>query len=358
MSCGVDLGAEPAFLEIGRRRIGPGQPAYVIAEAGVNHDGELAKALRLVDAAVAARADAVKFQVFRAAELLTGQAQAAEYQKRAGQSDARAMLQRLELEDDALREIRDYCRACEIEFLATPFGLADVRRLALLGVRAIKLASTDLNNVPLVQAAAVTELPLIISTGASTEEEIEAAVARLYALGADGRFALLHCVSCYPAPLELANLRAIETLRRRYDAVTGFSDHTTSAETGAWAVAAGAAILEKHFTLDPQAEGPDHAMSLDPTGLAEYVERVRLVERVLGSGRLGMAAAEADVRRVARRSVVAACDLAAGTRLTAEMLVTKRPAGGIEPERLDELLGCTLRRDVRCDTPLTWDMLR
>ena len=346
-----------ATITIGDRTIGAGQRAYIIAEAGVNHDGSVETALRLVEAAVTAGADAVKFQVFRAAELVTAGAATAGYQRAAGARSQRDMLRRLELVGEDFARIREHCQRSSIEFLATPFSPPDVGRLEALGVRAIKLASTDLNNTPLLKRAAETGLPLIVSTGAATAQEMRVAFDRLRAWGASRRVALLHCVSCYPAPLEAANLRAIGALGRTFGVPCGFSDHTVSTEVGGWAVAAGACVLEKHFTLDRSAAGPDHAMSLSPVELTEYVAGVRAAEVALGNGALGMTELEADVRAAARKSVVAAAAMRAGAVLTEDLLTVKRPGGGIEPDQLDELVGRRLLVDVADETPLTWDMI-
>jgi len=349
---------EVLCVSIGPRRVGPGQPVYVIAEAGVNHDGSLDQALRLVDVAIEAGADAVKFQVFRADELASRSAETAGYQRNSARSSQREMLARLELADDEFRRVRTHCAERGIEFLATPFGPRDIDRLLELKVNTIKIASTDLNNLPLLRLATETGLPLIVSTGAATAQEIRASVERLQQWDVGERLILLHCVSAYPTPLDAANLRAIGTLQRAFGTPCGFSDHTTETRTGAWAAAAGASVLEKHFTLDRAAPGPDHAMSLDPPGLRQYISAIRDTERVLGSGQLGMTSLEADVRAVARKSVVAACDLATGTVLRPEMLTVKRPAGGIEPDQLDTLIGRQLTSDVPRDTILTWDMIQ
>lgn len=345
-------------VSIGARLVGLGRPTYLVAEAGVNHDGSLDRALRLVDAAADAGADAVKFQVFRAEELATASARTAGYQRSSSGGSQREMLARLELSDDELLRVRTHCTERAVEFLATPFGLRDVDRLLHLQVRAIKIASTDLDNVPLLRRAAETGLPLIVSTGAASADEIEAAVARLCQEGVGERLILLHCVSGYPTPLDAANLRAIATLRQRFAVPCGFSDHTTSTQTGAWAVAVGANVLEKHLTLDRGAAGPDHAMSLDPPAFREYVAAVRRVERALGTGHLGLTALEADVRAVARKSIVAACNLTTGTVLRPEMLTVKRPAGGIAPDQFDALIGRRIASDVPQDTILTWDMIQ
>ena len=350
-----DTGART--VRIGERLVGDQQPVLIIAEAGVNHDGSLEQALRLVDAAADAGADVVKFQVFRAAELVTAAAAAAAYQKAAGACSQLEMLTKLELSDGEFARIRLHCRRRAIEFLATPFGPRDVDRLVGLDVQAIKIASTDLNNPPLLRRAAETGLPLLVSTGASTAEEIAASVARLREWGAVQRLILLHCVSGYPAPLEVANLRAIGALRRAHNVPCGFSDHTGSTQIAGWAVAAGACVLEKHFTLDRAAAGPDHDMSLDPVQLAEYVAAARRAEVALGSGEIGLTAVETDVRAVARKSVVAATRIPANTVLTPQLLTIKRPGGGIEPDQFDRVVGRRATADIAADTVLTWDLI-
>lgn len=329
---------------------------FVIAEAGVNHNGRTETALAMIDAAADAGADAFKVQVFRADDLVTRAARTAAYQRKSGETQ-HAMLRALELDDAALAAIRGYCAKRRIALLATPFGVGDVERLVRLGVPAIKLASTDLTNPLLLGAAAATGLPLILSTGASRGREIEATVRRLRRGGSAARLALLHCVSSYPTPPECANLRAIRALSERFGVPAGFSDHTLSITAGALAAAAGACVLEKHFTLDRSASGPDHAMSLTPVELRRYIEGVREAETLLGDGSLGYQDVEAEVRRVARRSVVAAIDLAAGVVLDANAVTLKRPAGGIAPEELEVALGRRTTAAIARDTPITWDML-
>ncbi len=331
---------------------------YVIAEAGVNHDGQLDKALALIDAAADAGANAVKFQMFRAADLSTAAAAQAEYQKAcAPAASQRQMLNALELRDEAWPVLVRRCHERGIAFLATPFGSAEVERLAALGARAIKIASTDITNARLLDAAFATRLPVVLSTGASLEAEIDGAVERFRQTGAMDRLTLMHCVSCYPTPLEAANLRRIVALRDRYGVSTGFSDHTLSVWTGSWAAALGAVVIEKHLTLDRSAGGPDHAMSLCPEKLREYVARIREAETALGTGRIDMHETEQDVRRVARRSIVAARDLPAGTVLTASALALKRPGTGLSPDALEALTHRRLRVPVAADTALTWDMV-
>ncbi|MBK9118631.1 MAG: N-acetylneuraminate synthase family protein [Phycisphaerales bacterium] len=347
---------DPLQVRIGSRVVGDGAPVLVIAEAGVNHDGNVQKALALVDAAASAGADVVKFQMFRADELVTADAVTAAYQHSSGAHSQRELLARLELNQAAFERIVARCRTRGIGFLATPFGPHDVERLVALGVGAIKIASTDLDNPVLVRSAAATGLPLLVSTGAATAEEIDAAVARLRPLAA-GRLVLLHCISGYPAPLDSANLRAVGTLRARAGVPTGFSDHTRSTEIAGWAVAAGACVLEKHMTLDRTAPGPDHAMSLTPEELAAYVRVARSAERALGSGALGFTEVEADVRRVARKSIVAAGDIPAGTVLAPEHLTVKRPGGGLPPTALESVYGRRTRCAIAADTRITPELL-
>jgi N,N'-diacetyllegionaminate synthase len=345
-------------ITIGATRIGPGRPVYVIAEAGVNHNGSLSAALALVDAAAEAGANAVKFQIFQADQLVTRDAATANYQESAtGATSQHEMLRRLELTVKQFAALRDRCLAAGLEFLATPFSSSDLRALTGLGVRAIKIASTDLNNAPLLDDAGRTGLPLILSTGASDAEEIGRAVGRLRSLGAGDRLVLLHCVSSYPTRWEDANLRAIGHLRRRFGLPVGFSDHTTSVDTGALAVAAGACVLEKHFTLDRSQPGPDQALSLEPEELADYVARVRRAEQALGTGSLDVQDSEREVRRIARKSVVAALDLAAGDVLEPSRLTTKRPAGGIAPDQMDGLIGRRAAVPIPADTVITWEMV-
>ena len=348
-----------ACVSIGRHRIGPGEPTFIIAEAGVNHDGDLDKALRLVDAAAEAGADAVKFQMFSAAELVTADAATADYQRKAsGEISQQAMLRRLELPIEAFETIKAHCAARSILFLATPFGLAEVLQLVTLGAEALKIASTDLTNSPLLTAAADTNLPIILSTGASTADEIRAAVAHLDNCRARSRLILLHCVSCYPTPVESLNLRRVRTLQETFRVPAGLSDHSTATHTGAWAVAAGACVLEKHLTLDRGAAGPDHAMSLDPAQLAEYIGSASAAERACGNSALGFDDCESPVRTVAARSVVAAVDILAGTRLTDAMLTLKRPGTGIPAVALPDLRGHTAGTDIPRDTILSWEMIR
>lgn len=347
----------PPTLRIGPALIGGSAPTYVIAEAGVNHDGDALIAREMIHAAADAEADAVKFQVFSADRLATRRAPATRYQRDATQANGQYdLLARLELTHDEFAELAEYAGHCGVEFLATPFSLEDLAFLVRIGVRAIKLASPDIVNVPLLEAAAGTGLPVIASTGAADLCEVAAAVERFRQAGGDVP-ALLHCVSAYPAAEEQANLAAIGLLGRRFSCVSGFSDHTESLTIGGFARVAGASIIEKHFTLDRRQAGPDHAFSLEPAQLAEYIRHIRYAERLLGDGAIAVAECEREVRALGRGSVVAARDIQPGEVLTRAMLSIKRPGGGIAPAQLDDLLGRKTCAPIAADAPVAWEFL-
>jgi N-acetylneuraminate synthase/N,N'-diacetyllegionaminate synthase len=331
---------------------------YLIAEAGVNHDGDVDVARRLIDAAADAGADAVKFQSFDPAQLATGAAPKAEYQQRttsAGESQ-RDMLARLALSPDQQRELHAHAAERGVTFLFSAFGPRDVDLLDELNIPAIKLGSGELTNHPLLAHAAATLRPIICSTGAAHLHEVAAAVDVLRRAGCD-RLALLHCVSAYPADHRDLNLRAMHTLARAFDVPVGFSDHTLSIEAACAAAALGARIIEKHLTLDRRRSGPDHRASLEPHEFQALVTAVRNVEAALGDGRKRPQASESSVREVARRSLVAARKLSAGSILGRDDLAAKRPAGGVPPADAALLVGRRLLRDLQADEAIGWQDL-
>ena len=344
-------------IRIGNHLIARERPTFVIAEAGVNHNGSFDTALCMVDVAARAGADAIKFQVFRASRLASAHAPTARYQrgpnKRTSQQE---LLAGLELAPDEFLRVKQRCDERSILFLATPFGVKEMTWLEQNGVPAVKMASTDLITEPLLAAACATGLPLILSTGAAERAEIEQAVQFVAHTGAKGRLILLHCVSCYPTPMDAINLRAVATLYETFGVPTGLSDHTTSTRTGALAVSVGACVIEKYFTLDPNAPGPDHAMSLNPDQLTEYIARIREAERALVTGMLGLNPIEQEVRRVARKSIVATQLIRSGEIIRAEKLTLKRPGTGLSPNDLPALIGRRATADIPGDTLLTWDM--
>ena len=334
------------IVEIGGRGIGDGAPPFLIAEVGVNHNGSPETALRLVDAAAVAGADAVKFQTFSAEALATARAPLAEYQRRGSASGSQLeMLRALELPREALRAARDRAVELAITFLSTPFDLPSVQLLADLGVPAYKVGSGDLTNLILLRAVAARRRPLIVSTGMATLAEVEAAVAAVRAAG-DPPLILLHCTSAYPAAAADANLRAMATLRERFGVPVGYSDHTLGVATAIAAVALGAAVVEKHLTLDRSLSGPDHAASLEPAEFAEMAAGLRDAHAALGDGRKEPRSGEADTTLASRRSLVAARAVKAGAPIAAGDIDARRPAGGISPMRLDEVVGRRAARDL------------
>jgi len=345
-------------FRIGERVIGGGAPCFVIAEAGVNHDGDSERARRLVEAAAAAGADAVKFQTFDAGRLATTAAPKAAYQvATTGDGESQLeMLRRLQLSNEAHRMLAEAARAAGLIFLSTPFDPPSADLLDSLDVPAFKLSSGELTNLPFLAYVAAKRRPLLVSTGMADLAEVEAAVDTIHETGARD-LALLHCVSSYPAAPEDANLRAMDTLAARFQVPVGFSDHTLGLEVALAAVARGACVLEKHVTLDRTAPGPDHAASLEPAEFAALVRGVRRVEAALGHGRKEPAAAEADVARVARRSLVASRDIPEGAALTAGAVTALRPGTGLSPALLPSLLGRRARHAIAAGTLITLDML-
>lgn len=336
--------------------IAPGQSVLVIAEIGVNHDGSPQRALELVDHAAAAGADAVKLQIFRADRLMHRTGRFAQYQQsRCAEPDPVAMLQRYELSFDECQRIVDHIRGRGLIPLATPFSLDDLPILAGLDLPAVKIASPDLVNWPLLRAAAALQRPLLLSTGAATLEEVDRTVTQLRQWGVN--FALLHCISSYPVADARANLAWIGELAARYAVPTGYSDHTAQPLAGALAVAGGACIIEKHLTYDRSASGPDHAASADPAQFADYVRLIRLATTLRGQGGKCVDPSEHDVRAVSRQSLVLTRDLPAGHILTDADLTTQRPATGIPAWNFPQLVGKRLGQSCPRGTMLTPDLL-
>ena len=344
-------------IQIGNKLIGSGQPVFVIAEIGVNHNGDLTMARALIDVAVEAGADAVKFQTFRADRLVTPDAPKAEYQlQTTGDAESQLeMLRRLELSADAHRELHSYCNERGIIFLSTPFDEEAVDQLDELGVAGFKISSGDLTNSPLLEYVASKGKPVILSTGMSELSELIEAVSVLNTAGCENPV-LLHCVSDYPAQPAEVNLRAMQTMRSAFDVPVGFSDHTEGIDVALAAVALGACVIEKHFNLDRTLHVPDHRASLEPGELRELVRSIRRVESALGSGRKVPAASEIETAKVARRSLVAARDIPAGATLEREMVVMRRPGTGMSPALLDTLLGHEIAHEISAGTVLEPEM--
>lgn len=318
---------------------------FIIAEAGVNHNGDLDMARQLVLAAATAGADAVKFQTFSAADLTTMAAPKAAYQKsNDGAGSQREMLERLELSPTQHRELAIYCKSCGIAFLSTAFGLPELELLLELGIGAIKVPSGEITNRPLMEAMANAamrhELPVYLSTGMSTLGEIEEALQVFLDTGITrNNIKLLHCISAYPAPEDQINLKAMQSMKSAFGCPVGYSDHTLGITAAVAAVALGAEVIEKHITLDIELPGPDHRASLEPAQFTEMVHAVRTCERIIGNGLKQPQPAEANTRQVARRSLRAARYIKAGHVITKEDLACSRPAEGMSPMRYREVIG-------------------
>jgi sialic acid synthase SpsE len=338
---------------VGQRTIAPTERPYVIAELGVNHDGSPAKALALVDAAADAQADAVKVQWFRARSLISADGRLAGYQSRAGARDPTEMLHALELDVETLRAVADRAHARGLHAIATVFSIEHVPEASAERFDAFKTASPDLVNQPLLEQLLATGKPLFVSTGAATLDEVERTIGWL----GNHDYVLMQCVSAYPTPDECASLGGLRALERLRPDAVGYSDHTTAVYTGALAVAAGACCLEKHMTHDARAEGPDHAISLEPDLFADYVNQARRAHRMLGPREKRLLELERDVREASRQSLVTRRPLRVGTVVSLEDLVIKRPGTGMEPWELHKVVGRRLARALEADRPLHEDDL-
>jgi N,N'-diacetyllegionaminate synthase len=347
-------------IPVGDRTVGAGHPCYVIAEAGSNHNGRLDLALELIDAAADAGCDAVKFQVFRAEELMSPTGPRAAYLNGAMDADETLfeLFSRAAMDRDWLPMLAEHARAAGVHFLATPFDLDAVERLVApdVAVPALKLASSELWHLPLLAAAAAAGPPLIISTGMARLPDVDQALEAVRAAG--GRqVCLLHCTVSYPTPAASVNLRAMETLANTYGTPVGLSDHTDGIWAAIAAAALGANVLEKHFTLSRTLDGPDHKFAIEPRELVDLVEAVRNTEVALGDGRKERNASEDEIYRLGRRNVVALRHLPSGHRVGSTDVAILRSPLGIAPADLDRVIGRRIQRDVVAGSPLQWEDL-
>lgn len=341
------------MIRIGKKEISRDGPPFVLAEIGVNHDGDVAKGRELVKAAAKAGADGVKFQLFRAELLLAREAELVDYQK-ASAENAMDLLKPLELSEAQMAELIDLAHALDLAALVTPFSVELVDAVVGMKADGIKLASPDLVNLPLVERALKTPLPLVLSSGAADMSEIE----RSLEWCAGKPHLLLHCVSSYPTPDDVATLGAIAALREKFPReLIGYSDHTQGTMTAALAVSAGACFLEKHLTLDRAAKGPDHAASLEPRQLAEYVRYARMAHTMRGACEKRVQSIEEPVREQTRQSLVAVKNLPPGHVIAERDLTTKRPGTGIAAAAYREVIGRRVVREISAGAMLRWEDL-
>ena len=330
---------------------------FIIAEAGVNHNGDVALAHRLIDVALDAGADAVKFQTFNPEKLVSPALRQAEYQQRnTGRTESQLqMLTRLALDEVAHQELKVHCDEVGIEFMSTPFDEESAHFLAELGMRRFKIPSGELLSTPYLRTIARYDRPTILSTGMATLDEVRHGVETLLNGGLSGEnLTLLHCTSAYPTPPEAVNLRAMVTLADTFGLPVGLSDHTADDTAATMAVALGATVVEKHFTLDRALPGPDHKASLEPDELARFVERLRKAETMLGDDRKRPTAAEMDTRAIARRRMVAARPIAAGEIITEDKLVLRRHDSGFWGDRWDDVIGTPAPRAFAAGEGIEW----
>jgi N-acetylneuraminate synthase/N,N'-diacetyllegionaminate synthase len=343
-------------IKIENKVIGEGEATFIIAEAGVNHNGDIELAKRLVDIASECGIDAIKFQTFKAENVVAKNTPKADYQiKNTGTNESQyEMIKKLELSEDEFKELYKYTKKKGLIFLATPFDFESADFLDDL-VPAFKISSTDLTNLPFLEYVAEKGKPIILSTGMGTLGEVEEAVNTIKEINDD--LILLHCVTNYPASFESLNLRVIKTLKGAFKLPVGYSDHSLGIYAPISAITLGAVVIEKHFTLNKNLPGPDHKASLNPEELKEMVNAIRLIEKALGDGIKRPTPEEEEIKKVARRSLVANVDIPKGTVIKKEMIAIKRPGTGIEPKYLNVVIGKRAKRDIKKDEVLKWNMI-
>jgi len=344
-------------VQIDDRWVGEGEPCFVIAEAGANHNRDLAMGKALIDVAADAGADAVKFQTYSAETLYSKHTPRFSYLEGVSDKDTWDLIKAIELPREWQEELAAHAARREVRFLSTPFDHRAVDELAALGVPAYKIASFEIVDLPLIGHAASRGRPMILSTGLASYEDIADALGACAAAG-NADVILLQCASLYPAPPRRMNLRAMATMRQAFGVPVGLSDHSLGIHVASAAVALGACVVEKHFTLDRRLPGPDHPFAVEPGELRDMVKQIRDVEAALGDGlKLGPAPEEEEMHQKARRSLIAARAIPRGARIERAMITIKRPGFGIRPKFVDLVVGRIAKVDIEEDTVLTWEML-
>ncbi len=344
-------------VKIGDRWVGEGEPTFIIAEVGANHDKKLSQAKELIDVAVDAAADAVKFQVYSAETLYSRKTPQFSYLKELNVTKSTyEIIEENELPRQWLKELAEYCQNKGIIFLASPFDREAVDQLYDLGTPAYKWASFEIVDLPLLKYASSKGKPMLLSTGMCNLAEIQEAIDAVYSTG-NKDIILLHCTSLYPTKPSQVNLRMMDTMKNTFHLPVGLSDHTLGTAIPIAAVVRGACVIEKHFTLNRKLKGPDHSFALEPDELTQMVRAIREAEEGLGSPIKKMITEEKEMARLGRRSIIAKVDIPKGTKLIEDMLIIKRPGYGIKPKFLDAVIGREAKRDIEKDEIIAWKML-
>ncbi len=343
-------------IKIGGKLIGEGH-CFIIAEAGVNHNGNLSLAKKLIDKAKEAGVDAVKFQTFKAENIVTPKAEQAKYQtKNIGKKESQyAMLKRLELSYSDFKKLKEYCDKKGIIFLSTPHSSKEDVDLVAKLCPLIKVGSGDLTNLPILEYIAKKHLPIILSTGMADLGEVKEAVKII--LPINKKLILLHCTTNYPTPFNEVNLKAMLTMEKEFNLLVGYSDHTEGIDISLAAVAMGACVIEKHFTLNKNMPGPDHKASLEPQELKAMVQGIRNIQKAMGNGIKSPNSGEIEVAKVARKSIIAAKNIRRGNIIEESMLIIKRPGTGIMPKYFKKIIGRVAKCDIKKDELINWRMI-
>jgi sialic acid synthase SpsE len=348
------ISQQPNILEVGNRIVGNGQPCFVIAEIGSNHNQDLSLAYKLIDAAADAGADAVKFQTFKASEHYSKKAPGFSYLDNTNTHD---LIRSMELDRTWQRSLKQHAEERGIIFFSSPCDSDAINGLEKLGVPAYKVASFDLTDDQLISEIASKGKPIILSTGMATWMDIQNAIDAAKNVGND-KLILLQCTSLYPAPVNLTNLRAMLSMQTAFNTLVGYSDHTMGDHISLAAVAMGACVIEKHFTLDRTMPGPDHPFAMEADEFNEMMKKIRDIELAIGDGiKNGPRPEEEEMAEKGRRSLHAAISISAGQEITSDMLNVKRPGLGIPPFLRDQIIGRIARRDIEADEWMTWDMV-
>ena len=342
-------------VEFGNVHIGDGEKTFIIAEIGVNHNGDINLAKKMVKEAAKSGVNAVKFQTFIAKDMITKNTKKAKYQEKNSKTSLQMeMIEKLQLSKEDFFKISQYAKSKNVLFLSSPFDIKSVDLLENLDVPGFKVGSGELNNFELLEYIESKDKPIILSTGMSTLEEIQETFD--FITNKD-KLIILHCITGYPSKFEDANLKFINTLKEKFDVPIGFSDHSPGIELAIAAVGLGACVIEKHFTLDKTLDGPDHQASLEPREFKAMVDAIRNVEIAMGDGKRKMAESELEIRDVARKSIVAACDIPKGSTLNHRMLAIKRPGTGIEPKYIKSLIDKKTKVEIKKDDLIKFEFL-